>query len=55
VNAALKLDPQSADANALLAKIYFTQEKHALALVPLNRAIKAQPNEPTHRYLRARI
>ena len=55
VNAALKLDPQSAEANALLAKILFTQNKPAQALIPLNRAITAQPNDPTHRYLRARL
>ena len=55
VNVALKLEPASAEANALLAKILFAQDKPVLALAPLKRAIAKQPNEPAHRYLRARI
>ncbi len=55
VNAALKLDPTSAEANGLLAKILFAQNKPRLALAPLNRALARQPNDPAHRYLRARL
>lgn len=55
VNLALKLDASSADANALLAKILFAQNKPAQALVPLNRAIALQPDYATQRYLRARL
>ncbi len=55
VKIALKQDPSAAEANALLAKILFAQNKPVLALAPLNRAIARQPNDPAHRYLRARI
>jgi tetratricopeptide (TPR) repeat protein len=55
VDAALKLDPQSTEANALLSKILSRQGKDAEALPPLERAIAKDPSDPVKRYMLARL
>ena len=53
--AALKLDPQSIDANALLSKILMKQGREAEALPPLERAVARDPKDPVKRYTLARL
>lgn len=55
VQAALKLDAQSPEANGLLGKILFKQGKAAEAVKPLELAISKTPKDPERRYLLARI
>lgn len=55
LDAALKLDPQSADANGLLAKILRKQGKNAEALAPLQLAVAKDPTDPIKRYTLAQI
>lgn len=55
LEAALLLDPQSAEAIGLLGKILFKQGKPAEAVRPLETAIARAPNDPESRYLLARI
>lgn len=55
LDAALKLDPQASEANALLGKLLFRQGKPAEAVKPLEAAIAKTPNDPERRYLLARV
>jgi Tfp pilus assembly protein PilF len=55
VKAALQLDPQSSDANALLGKILMKQGREAEALPPLKRAVARDPKNPDNRYALARL
>ena len=52
---ALKLEPQSPEANALLGKILIRGGKSAEALAPLETAIAKDPSDPDKRYLLARV
>ncbi len=52
---ALKLEPQSPEANALLGKILMKQGKSAEALQPLESAVLKDPTDPDKRYLLARV
>ncbi len=52
---ALKLEPQSPEANALLGKILVKQGKSAEALQPLESAVREDPTDPDKRYLLARV
>lgn len=55
LDAALKLEPQSPEANALLAKILVGQGKVAEALTPLEGAVAKDPADPEKRFLLARV
>ncbi len=55
LNAALKLAPESPDANALLGKILFKQGKANEALKPLEFAVSKKPDDHERRYLLARV
>ena len=55
VDMSLKLDPQSAEANALLGKILVKESKDAEALPRLELAVKKDPSDPVKRYLLARV
>ncbi len=52
---ALKLQPQSSEANSLLSKILSKQGKDAEALAPLERAVAKDPTDPVKRYQLARL
>ena len=52
---ALTLEPQSAEANALVGKILIRQGKRAEALVPLQKAVENAPLDPEKRYQLARL
>ncbi len=54
LQAALKLEPQSPEANALLGKLLVKQGKVAEALVPLQFAVAKDPQDPDKRYQLAR-
>jgi tetratricopeptide (TPR) repeat protein len=54
VEAALKLEAQSPEANALLGKILIKRNKPAEAIGPLENAVRADPLDPGKRYLLAR-
>ena len=51
---ALKLEPQSAEANSLLGKILVKQNRVAEAVTPLETAVANDPLDSTKRYLLAR-
>jgi tetratricopeptide (TPR) repeat protein len=51
---ALKLEPQSPEANGLLGKILLKQNRPADALAPLETAVKKDPGDPEKRYQLAR-
>ncbi len=55
VNAALQLEPQSIEGNALLSKILMKQGREAEALAPLARAVARDPKDPVKRYTLARL
>ncbi len=55
LDAALKLEPQSTEANALLGKILSKQGKNAEALGPLEKAVAQDPKDPVKRYMLARL
>jgi tetratricopeptide (TPR) repeat protein len=55
VAAALKLDPQSPEANGLLGRILFKQGKAAEAVKPLEFAVAKKPDDQETRYTLARV
>jgi len=55
IEAALKLDPQSPEANGLLGKILFKQGKAAEAVKPLEFAAAKNPADQETRYTLARV
>ena len=55
VDAAIKLDPQSPEANGLLGKVLFKQGKVSEAVKPLEMAVAKMPNDHEHRYVLARV
>jgi len=55
LNHALKLDAESAEANALAGKMLFKQGKAAEAVKPLETAVAKKPTDPDPRYLLARV
>jgi tetratricopeptide (TPR) repeat protein len=55
IDAALKLDPQSPEANGLLGKILFKQGKAAEAVKPLEFAAAKKPADQETRYTLARV
>jgi tetratricopeptide (TPR) repeat protein len=55
VEEALKLEPQSSEANALLGKVLFKQGKAAEAVAPLEAAVAKDPEDSQNRYLLARV
>jgi tetratricopeptide (TPR) repeat protein len=55
LDAAMKLDPQSAEANGLLGKVLFKQGKASEAVKPLEIAVARMPNDHEHRYVLARV
>jgi tetratricopeptide (TPR) repeat protein len=55
INAAMKIEAKSPEANALLGKLLVKQNKPAEALPPLEHAVKHDPNDPDKRYLLARV
>lgn len=55
VLAALQLDPQSVEANALLSKVLMKMGREREALAPLERAIAKDPHDPVKRYTLARL
>jgi tetratricopeptide (TPR) repeat protein len=55
VEEALKLEPQSPEANALLGKVLFKQGKAAEAVAPLEAAVAKDPADSEKRYLLARV
>lgn len=55
VEAALRVNPESPEANKLYGKILFRQGQLKAALEPIERAVKQQPLDSETRYLRARI
>jgi tetratricopeptide (TPR) repeat protein len=55
LDAALGLEPESAEANALLGKILVKQDKAVEAVKPLEAAVAKNPAEIEHRYLLARV
>ncbi len=55
VEEALKLEPQSTEANALLGKILFKQGKAVEAVAPLVIAVAKDPTDSEKRYLLARV
>ena len=54
LNAALKLDARSPEANSLLGKILLKQNRAAEAIAPLELAVKGDPKDPDKRYLLGR-
>ena len=54
IRQALKLAPQSAEANALAGKILTKQDRPGEALAYLEKAVKSDPADPNKRYLLAR-
>jgi tetratricopeptide (TPR) repeat protein len=52
---ALKLMPETPESNALLSKILIKQNRGAEALLPLEKAVAADPTDPTKRYSLARL
>jgi len=54
LNAALKLDASSPEANSLLGKILLKQNRAAEAIAPLELAVKGDPQDPDKRYLLGR-
>ncbi len=54
LNAALKLDALSPEANSLLGKILLKQNRAAEAIAPLELAVKGDPKDPDKRYLLGR-
>jgi predicted Zn-dependent protease len=55
VEVALKLDPQSPEANGLLGRILFKQGKAAEAVKPLEFAAAKKPDDQESRYTLARV
>lgn len=55
VEAALRVKPESAEANALYGKILFRQGQAKAALAPIEKVVKQRPLDSETRYLRARI
>ncbi|MBA3438340.1 MAG: tetratricopeptide repeat protein [Pyrinomonadaceae bacterium] len=55
LDAALKLESQSPEANALLGKILVKQGKATEALIPLEAATAKDPADPEKRFLLARV
>lgn len=55
LSAAMKVVPDSPDANALLGKILFKRGKATEAVAPLEFSIGKNPTDPDRRYLLARI
>jgi tetratricopeptide (TPR) repeat protein len=55
VGEALKLEPQSPEANTLLGKVLFKQGKAAEAVAPLESAVAKDPADSEKRYLLARV
>ena len=55
VEAALRVNPESPEANKLYGKILFRQGQMKAALEPIERVVKQQPFDSETRYLRARI
>ena len=55
IDVALKLDPQSPEANGLLGRIFFKQGKAAEALKPLEFAAAKKPADHESRYTLARV
>ncbi len=55
LEAAIKLAPQSTEANAMLSKILSKQGNGADALGALEKAVAADPTDPVKRYQLARL
>ena len=55
IDLALTLDPESAEANALLGKILFKEGKGADAVRPLELAVQKMPEDADMRYLLGRV
>ena len=55
LDVAIKLDPQSPEANGLKGEILFKQGKAAEALKPLEFSVAKLPNDQERRYLLARV
>ena len=55
LNVALGLDPKSREGNALLGRILAKQNKPAAAVVPLEYAVKGDPDDPDKHYALARV
>lgn len=55
VEAALRVNPESSEANMLYGKILFKQGQAKAALDPIEKVLKQQPLNSETRYLRARI
>jgi tetratricopeptide (TPR) repeat protein len=55
IQQALKLAPESPEANALAGKILMKQERPQAALVYLERAVNSDPGDPNNRYVLARV
>src|SRR5215813_2409655 len=55
IQQALRLAPQSSEANTLLGKILMKQDRPREALAPLETAVKSDPADPNKRYLLARV
>ena len=55
LNAALRLDPKSHEANALLGRILVKQNRPAAAVGPLEFAVKGNPDDPDKHYALARV
>ncbi len=55
LDAAIKLDPQSPEANGLLGEILFKQGKAGEAVKPLEFAVAKLPTDQERRYLLARV
>jgi tetratricopeptide (TPR) repeat protein len=54
LDAALRLDASSPEANSLLGKILLKQNRAAEAIAPLELAVKGDPKDPDKRYLLGR-
>jgi tetratricopeptide (TPR) repeat protein len=52
---AMKLEPESSEANALLGKVLLTENKPQEALPVLELAVRRDPTDPNKRYLLARV
>ena len=55
LDAALRLDPHSPEANGLLGKVLFKQGKASEAVKPLEIAVAKMPNDHQQRYVLARV
>ena len=55
LKAGLMLEPQSAEGNTLLGKILIKQGKSAEALLPLQKAVEQDPQDPDKRFMLARV